>query len=83
MVLQIVLADTLLIARIFTTTQLVKHPRVLSVKPLNNMYVQYRSEISEQPRRRCNMHFMHICVSSDTSTDKFFHDCLAFCYASP
>ena len=47
MVLQIILADILLVARIFprpcgarkNTTQLVKYPRVLSVKPLNKVYV--------------------------------------------
>ena len=46
MVLQIILADILLIARIFprpcgarkNTTQLVKYPRVLSVKPSNKVY---------------------------------------------
>ena len=47
MVLQIILADILLIARIFprpcgalkNTTQLVKYPRVLSVKPSNKVYL--------------------------------------------
>ena len=47
MVLQIILADILLVARIFprpcgarkNTTQLVKYPRVLSVKPSNKVYV--------------------------------------------
>ena len=47
MVLQIILADILLIARIFrrpcgarkNTTQLVKYPRVLSVKPSDKVYV--------------------------------------------
>ena len=47
MVLQIILADILLIARIFprpcgarkNTTQLVKYPRVLSVKPSNKVYI--------------------------------------------
>ena len=47
MVLQTILADILLIARIFprpfgarkNTTQLVKYPRVLSVKPSNIVYV--------------------------------------------
>ena len=47
MVLQIILADILLIARIFPypcgarkkTTQLVKYPRVLSVKPSNKVYL--------------------------------------------
>ena len=42
-------ADTLLIARIFhrpygprkNTTQLAKYPRVLYVKPLNNVYLLY------------------------------------------
>ena len=46
MVLQIILADILLVARIFprpcgarkNTTQLVKYPRVLSVKPSNKVY---------------------------------------------
>ena len=49
MVLQIILADILLIARIFplpwgawrNTTQLVKYPRVLSVKPSNKVYLLY------------------------------------------
>ena len=48
MVLQIVLADILLIAPIFphpcgarkNTTQLVKYPRVLSVEPSNKVYLQ-------------------------------------------
>ena len=52
MVLQIILADILLIARIFprpcgarkNTTQLVKYPRVLSVKPSNKVYVIYHSK---------------------------------------
>ena len=47
MVLQIILADVLLVARIFprpcgarkNTTQLVKYPRVLSVKPSNKVYL--------------------------------------------
>ena len=47
MVLQIILADILLIACIFprpcgarkNTTQLIKYPRVLSVKPSNKLYV--------------------------------------------
>ena len=47
MVLQIILADILLIARIFPrpcgarkkTTQLLKYPRVLSVKPSNKVYL--------------------------------------------
>ena len=47
MVLHIILADILLIARIFphpfgarkNTTQLAKYPRVLYVKPSNKMYV--------------------------------------------
>ena len=47
MVLQIILADILLIARIFprpcgarkNTTQLVKYPRVLSVIPSDKVYV--------------------------------------------
>ena len=47
MVLQIILADILLVARIFprpcgarkNTTQLVKYPRVLSVKPSNKVYL--------------------------------------------
>ena len=47
MVLQIILADILLIARFFPhpcgarkkTTQLVKYPRVLSVKPSNTVYI--------------------------------------------
>ena len=47
MVLQIILVDILLVARIFprpcgarkNTTQLVKYPRVLSVKPSNKVYV--------------------------------------------
>ena len=47
MVLQIILADILLIARIFhgpcgarkNTMQLVKYPRVLSVKPSNKVYL--------------------------------------------
>ena len=47
MVLQIILADILLIARIFprpcgarkNTTQLVKNLRVLSVKPSNKVYL--------------------------------------------
>ena len=47
MVLQIILADILLVSRIFprpcgarkNTTQLVKYPRVLSVKPSNKVYV--------------------------------------------
>ena len=47
MVLQIILADILLIVRIFprpcgaakNTTQLVKYPHVLSLKPSNKMYV--------------------------------------------
>ena len=46
MVLQIILADILLVGRIFprpcgapkNTTQLVKYPRVLSVKPSNKVY---------------------------------------------
>ena len=46
MVLQIILADILLVASIFprlcgarkNTTQLVKYPRVLSVKPSNKVY---------------------------------------------
>ena len=46
MVLQIILADILLVARIFhrpcgarkNTKQLVKYPRVLSVKPSNKVY---------------------------------------------
>ena len=46
MVLHIILADILLIARIFprpfgarkNTTQLAKYPRVLYVKPSNNIY---------------------------------------------
>ena len=49
MVLQIILADILLVARIFprrcgarkNTTQLVKYPRVLSVKPLNKVYLYF------------------------------------------
>ena len=48
MVLQIILADILLVARIFpgscgarkNTTQLVKYPRVLSVKPSNKVYLK-------------------------------------------
>ena len=48
MVLQIILADILLVARIYprpcgarkNTTQLVKYPRVLSVKPSNKVYLQ-------------------------------------------
>ena len=47
MVFQIILADILLIARIFprpcraqkNTTQLVKYPHVLSVKPSNKVYI--------------------------------------------
>ena len=43
MVLQIILADILLVARISgarkNTTQLVKYPRVLSVKPSNKVYL--------------------------------------------
>ena len=47
MVLQIILADILLIVRIFprpcgaskNTTQLVKYPHVLSLKPSNKVYV--------------------------------------------
>ena len=47
MVLQIILADILLVVRIFprpcrarkNTTQLVKYPRVLSVKPSNKVYL--------------------------------------------
>ena len=47
MVLHIILADILLIARIFprpfgarkNTTQLAKYPRVLYVKPSNKIYV--------------------------------------------
>ena len=50
MVLQIILADILLIARIFphpsgarkNTMQLVKYPRVLSVKPSNKVYLFQR-----------------------------------------
>ena len=38
MVLRIILADILLVARIFTT-QLVKYLRVLSVKPSNKVYL--------------------------------------------
>ena len=53
MVLQIILADILLIARIFprlcgarkNTTQLVKYPRVLSVKPSNKVCV-LRGQVS-------------------------------------
>ena len=54
MVLQIILADILLVARIFprpcgarkNTTQLVKYPRVLSVKPSNKVYLfQHYSEV--------------------------------------
>ena len=49
MVLQIILADILLVARIFprpcgarkNTTQLVKYPRVLSVKPSNKVYLLF------------------------------------------
>ena len=47
MVLQIILADILLVARIFprpcgarkNIRQLVKYPRVLSLKPLNKVYL--------------------------------------------
>ena len=49
MVLQIILADILLVARIFPSpppppplsTQLVKYPRVLSVKPSNKGYLLF------------------------------------------
>ena len=49
MVLQIILADILLVARSFprpcgarkNTTQLVKYPHVLSVKPSNKVYIFY------------------------------------------
>ena len=49
MVLHIILADILLIARIFprpfgarkNTTQLAKYPRVLYVKPSNKIYLIY------------------------------------------
>ena len=45
MILQIILADILLVARIFqNTTQLVKYPRVLSVKPSNKVYVQHNKQ---------------------------------------
>ena len=55
MVLQIILADILLVARIFArpcgarknTTQLVKYPRVLSVKPSNKVYVMNKIENSK------------------------------------
>ena len=53
MVLQIILADILLVARIFprpcgarkNTAQLVKYPRVLSVKPSNKVYIQQNINI--------------------------------------
>ena len=56
MVLQIILADILLVARIFprpcgarkNTTQLVKYPRVLSLKPLNKVYVIYEFCLAQQ-----------------------------------
>ena len=56
MVLHIILADILLIARIFprpsgarkNTTQLAKYPRVLYVKPSNKIYVS-------------NSHFKTVC----------------------
>ena len=38
MVLHIIRADILLIARIFPTTQLAKYPRVLFVKPSIKIY---------------------------------------------
>ena len=42
MVSQIILADILLVARVnYVTTQLVKYPRVLSVKPSNKVYRFY------------------------------------------
>ena len=52
MVLQIILADILLVARIFprpcgaqkNTTQLVKYPRVLPVKPSNKVYILRNTE---------------------------------------
>ena len=55
MVFQIILADILLVARIFphpcgarkNTTQLIKYPRVLSVKSSNKVYVYvYRTTFS-------------------------------------
>ena len=61
MVLQIILADILLVARIFprpcgarkNTTQLAKYPRVLSVKPSNKVYILPWPIIS-----RVILHFM-------------------------
>ena len=55
MVLQIILADISLVARIFprpcgarkNTTQLVKYPRVLSVKPSKKVYILH----AKKPRR--------------------------------
>ena len=54
MVLQIILADILLVAGIFprpcgarkNTTQLVKYPRVLSVKPSNKVYLLFHYHVS-------------------------------------
>ena len=54
MVLQIILVDILLIVRIFprscgarkNTTQLVKYPRVLSVKPSNKVYTPISKKVA-------------------------------------
>ena len=58
MVLQIILADILLVTR--NTTQLVKYPRVLSVKPSNKVYLShYRTAPLAQFYRK---HFREWCV---------------------
>ena len=66
MVLQIILADILLVARIFprpcgarkNTTQLVKYPRVLSVKPSNKVYL-FLKYINKKQK----WNVFNICVS--------------------
>ena len=63
MVLQIILADILLIARIFprpcgarkNTMQLVEYPRVLSVKPSNKVYIFIVAEIKLSGAERTMM----------------------------
>ena len=66
MVLQIILADILFIARIFprpcgarkNTTQLVKYPPVLSVKPSNKVYILTSQKWAKQAENRDTQQYL-------------------------
>ena len=84
MVLQIILADSLLVARLFprpcgarkNTTQLVKYPRVLSVKSSNKVYL---FQISKTNWNHYNVHDFFQCpprCHNKVNIPFFFLSCL-------